>query len=358
MKLLRDRIAAEGPISVAAYMADCLLHPEHGYYRSQEAIGLGGDFVTAPEISQMFGELLGLWAADCWQRMGAPSRCYLVELGPGRGTLMRDALRAARILPGFRAAISPMLVEASPRMVELQRATLAAEPAVWHADIAVLPDDAPIILLANEFLDALPVRQFQRGDDDAWHERHVGLADDQRTLQFTLDPRPLPLGDMLPAELRDAPVGSIVESSPAVRAVATETTARLLAQNGAALFIDYGYDRPGLGETLQAVRRHAYADPLAEPGLADLTAHVDFSAFATAARNAGAAVHGPVGQGAFLRALGIEARAGKLRQSGNAAQGMEIEAALQRLTAPEAMGTLFKVMALTPPQASQPAGFA
>jgi len=168
----------------------------------------------------------------------------------------------------------------------------------------------------------------------------------------------MPLEDLLPAEFRDAPVGSIVESSPAVRAVAVEIATRLLAQNGAALFIDYGYDRPGLGETLQAVRRHAYADPLAEPGLADLTAHVDFSAFAAAARNAGAAVHGPVGQGAFLKALGIDARAGKLRQSGNVAQGMDIEAALQRLTAPEAMGTLFKVLALTPPQASQPAGFA
>ncbi len=358
LQILRSRIAAEGPISVAAYMADCLLHPEHGYYRSQEAIGLGGDFITAPEISQMFGELLGLWAADCWQRMGMPSRCYLAELGPGRGTLMRDALRAARVMPAFRAALVPVLVEASPRMIEQQRATLAGEAAHWHADIASLPKDAPIILLANEFLDALPVRQFQRGDDGAWHERHVGLADDGLTLQFILDPRALPVEQMLPAELGGAPVGSIVESSPAVRAVATETAARLLAQGGVALFIDYGYDRPGLGETLQAVRRHAYADPLAEPGLADLTAHVDFSAFATAARNAGAAAHGPVGQGKFLKALGIEARAEKLRQSGGETRAMEIDAALQRLTAPEAMGTLFKVLALTPPQASQPAGFA
>lgn len=358
LQVLRRRIAAEGPISVAAYMAECLLHPEHGYYRSQEAIGLGGDFITAPEISQMFGELLGLWAADCWQRIGSPSHCYLVELGPGRGTLMRDALRAARALPGFRAAIVPVLAEASLRMMDLQRATLRDEAATWHTDMAELPDDAPIILMANEFLDALPVRQFQRGTDGAWHERNVGLAEDQLTLQFTLDPRALPLDDLLPADIRDAPAGAIVESSPAVRAVATEIAARLLTQNGAALFVDYGYDRPGLGETLQAVRRHAYADPLAEPGLADLTAHVDFSAFAAAARSAGATVHGPVGQGRFLKALGIEARAKKLRQSGNETQGMEIEAALQRLTAPESMGTLFKVLALTPPQVSQPAGFA
>lgn len=358
LQILRSRIAAEGPISVAAYMVECLLHPEHGYYRSQEAIGLGGDFITAPEISQMFGELLGLWAADCWQAMGAPKRCYLVELGPGRGTLMRDALRAARALPGFRAALTPVLVEASARMIELQRPALAGEAAVWHAEIAALPEDAPLILLANEFLDALPIRQFQRGDDGAWHERHVGLADDGLALQFVLEPRALPLDDLLAAELRDAPAGAIVESSPAVRAVATEIAARLLLQGGAALFIDYGYHRPGLGETLQAVRRHAYADPLAEPGLADLTAHVDFAAFATAARNAGAAVYGPVGQGEFLKALGIETRAGKLRQSGNETQRVEVDAALQRLTAPESMGTLFKVLALTPSPAPRPAGFA
>lgn len=358
LDILRHRIAAEGPISVAAYMGECLLHPEHGYYRSQEAIGLGGDFTTAPEISQMFGELLGLWAADYWQRIGAPQRCYLVELGPGRGTLMRDALRAARALPPFRAALSPVLVEASQRMIEIQRKTLAGENPEWLATVASLPTDAPLIVLANEFLDALPVRQFQRGDDDAWHERCVGLAEDGQVLQFQLDPRVMPLDEILPPSLRDAPPGAIVESSPAVRAVASEVAARLLAQGGAALFIDYGYDRPGLGETLQAVRRHAYADPLAEPGLADLTAHVDFPTFAASARNAGAAVHGPVGQGVFLQNLGIKARAEKLQQSGNTAQRSDIEVALQRLTAPEAMGTLFKAIALTPPQAPQPAGFA
>lgn len=358
LDILRRRIAAEGPITVAAFMADCLLHPEHGYYRSQEAIGIGGDFITAPEISQMFGELLGLWAADCWQKMGGPSRCYLVELGPGRGTLMRDALRAARALPPFRAALTPVLVEASQRMRDAQQKTLVGETAIWNEDIAAMPKDAPLILLANEFLDALPIRQFQRGDDGAWHERCVGLASDGLHLQFQLDPRPLPIDPILPPALRDAPPGAIVESSPAVRAVASEIAVRLRLQGGAALFVDYGYAQPGIGETLQAVYRHAYTDPLAEPGLADLTAHVDFAAFAAAATEVGAAVFGPIGQGEFLKTLGIEMRAAKLKQSGNAVQGMEIDTALHRLTAPEAMGTLFKVLALTLPESPPPAGFA
>lgn len=357
LDILRRRIAAEGPITVTAFMADCLLHPEHGYYRSQEAIGLHGDFITAPEISQMFGELLGLWAADYWQRMGEPEKCYLVELGPGRGTLMRDALRAARALPAFRRALTPVLVEASGRLRSLQQAALADEGAVWHEQIAAIPKDAPLLLIANEFLDALPVRQFQRGDDGAWHERCIGLDDATGDLRFMLDPRALPFDDLLPSVLRESPPGSIVESSPPVRAVAVETAARLKAQGGAALFIDYGYASAGIGETLQAVYRHTYADPLQCPGLADLTAHVDFGSFALAAKRAGAVVHGPVGQGAFLNQLGIRSRAAKLKQ-GNAAQAGDVDQALRRLTAPEAMGTLFKALALTAPESPQPAGFA
>lgn len=356
LDILRQRIAAEGPITVAAYMADCLLHPEHGYYRTQQAIGLGGDFTTAPEISQMFGELLGLWVADMWHKLGAPPHCYLVELGPGRGTLMRDALRAARNLPGFRAALSPILIEASARLRGVQAETLAGENPEWREDIAGLPKDAPLFILANEFLDALPVRQFQRGDDGAWHERCVGL-DDDGNLQFLLDPRALPFDPLLPPALRDAPAGAIVESSPAVRAVAAETAARLRLQGGAALFIDYGYAVPDIGETLQAVSRHAYADPLRDPGLADLTAHVDFAAFGKAAANGGAAVYGPVQQGAFLEALGIQARAAALAAA-NPAQAATIDRDRQRLTAPEAMGTLFKAIALAPPETPPPAGFA
>jgi len=355
-EILRKRIAAEGPITVAAYMADCLLHPEHGYYRSQEAIGLHGDFTTAPEVSQMFGELLGLWAADTWQAMGAPAKCYLVELGPGRGTLMRDCLRAARALPAFRKALSPVLVEASARMRALQETALAGENAIWLDQVAAIPKDAPLILLANEFLDALPVRQFQRGNDNAWHERCVGL-DDEGRFRFMLDPRALPFDDLLPAVLREAPPGALLESSPPVRAVAVEIAARLKAQGGAALFIDYGYAKPDFGETLQAVYRHLYADPLENPGLADLTAHVDFASFALAATRAGGVAHGPLPQGEFLNRLGIAARAAKLAQA-NPTQGQDIERAVHRLTAPEAMGTLFKVLALTAPESPVPAGFA
>lgn len=358
LELLRRRIAAEGPITVTAFMADCLLHPEHGYYRTQAAIGLGGDFITAPEISQMFGELLGLWVADYWQRMGAPEACYLVELGPGRGTLMRDALRAAGALPAFRKAVRPVLVEASERLKDIQRKTLAGETALWLPDIASLPKDAPLFVLANEFLDALPVRQFQRGDDGQWHERCVGLSDDGMRLRFLLDPRALPFDDLLPPILRDSPPGAIVESSPAVRAVASEVSARLRLQGGAALFIDYGYDKPGTGETLQAVYRHAYTDPLSEPGLADLTAHVDFLSFATAARRAGAAVHGPVGQGAFLKNLGIGMRVTALQQQAAPNQAADLAHDMHRLTAPEEMGTLFKAIALTLPDSPAPAGSA
>ncbi|MEK9967645.1 MAG: SAM-dependent methyltransferase, partial [Ferrovibrio sp.] len=219
------------------------------------------------------------------------------------------------------------------------------------------PKDAPLLLVANEFLDALPVRQFQRGDDGAWHERCVGLDDSTGELRFMLDPRALPFDDLLPPVLRDSPPGSIVESSPPVRAVAVEIAARLKAQGGAALFIDYGYASAGIGETLQAIYRHTYADPLQAPGLADLTVHVDFGSFALAARRAGANVHGPVGQGMFLNRLGIQARAAKLKQ-GNVAQAGDVDQALRRLTAPEAMGTLFKALALTPPESPQPAGFA
>lgn len=355
-EILRRRIATEGPITVAAWMADCLLHPEHGYYRSQQAIGLGGDFITAPEISQMFGEMLGLWAADTWQAIGAPAICYLVELGPGRGTLMRDALRAASAMPAFRAALTPVLMEASARMREQQQATLDGEKAIWCEQIAALPKDAPLIVLANEFLDALPVRQFQRGSDHAWHERCVGL-DADGVFCFQLDPRALPFDDLLPEILRDAPPGAILESSPPVRAVAVEMAARLKQQGGAALFIDYGYAKPDFGETLQAVYRHAYAHPLENPGLADLTVHVDFASFALAATRAGAIAHGSLGQGEFLTRLGIGARAAKLKQS-NPSQGGDLDRALHRLTAPEAMGTLFKVMALTAPESPKPAGFA
>jgi NADH dehydrogenase [ubiquinone] 1 alpha subcomplex assembly factor 7 len=342
---LRRMIAADGPISVARYMALCLGHPVHGYYMARDPLGPAGDFVTAPEISQMFGELLGLWAAAVWQQMDAPARALLVELGPGRGTLMADALRAASVVPGFRTAASVHLIETSPALRSRQQETLAplGVPLAWHDDIAQLPD-APMIVLANEFFDALPVFQAVK-TLNGWHERMVGLDRDGR-LALALHPQPLPRFDgLLPPELRNARPGELFEWR-ADREVA-ELCGRLESFGGAVLAIDYGHAESGFGDTLQAVHRHASADPLGAPGEADLTAHVDFAALARAAGRAGAAVQGPLGLGEFLRRLGIEARAAKLRANATAAQSADVERALARLTgtAPGEMGALFKVLA-------------
>ncbi|MEL3891279.1 SAM-dependent methyltransferase [Ferrovibrio sp. MS7] len=343
LELIRRRIAAEGPISLSDYMAECLLHPQFGYYTTRESIGAAGDFITAPEISQMFGELLGLWAADCWQRIGAPSRCYLVELGPGRGTLMQDALRATRKVAPFL----PLFVEASPKLRAMQ--AQAVPDATWCAEIAALPDDAPLIVLGNEFLDALPIKQYQR-QHGAWRERRIAASDDGG-LHIVLSRDAFPLA-------RTAPEGSIWETSPASHAVIEALAARLQAQGGAALFIDYGPETSGFGDSFQAVRGHAYADPLATPGEVDLTAHVDFQSLGQTARRAGLNAHGPIGQGALLNRLGIGLRAQQLKARATPAQAEAIDGALHRLTADAAMGRLFQALALTLRDAPPPAGFA
>ncbi len=347
---LANRIAAEGPLSLADYMAECLLHPRWGYYTTHDSIGAAGDFITAPEISQMFGELLGLWAADGWQHLGMPAKLYLVEAGPGRGTLMRDALRAARALPPFRASITPVLIEASPRLRALQETALAGEGATWLTDIAALPKDAPFILLANEFLDALPIRQYQRGAD-GWHERRVDLTEDGSGLRFVLDSQALPL------QSRDAEPGAILETCPAAHAFISDVAMRIQGQDGMALFVDYGPGISGFGDTFQALRNKGFADPLQHPGEADLTAHVDFASLMRTARQAGIAAYGPVAQGDLLRRLGIEARAAKLQQKATPAQAEAINAALQRLTGADAMGNLFQAIALAAPESAKPAGF-
>lgn len=352
MALLARRIRAQGPITLADYMATALTHPEVGYYATRDPFGRGGDFTTAPEISQVFGELLGLWCAERWQALGEPGRVLLVELGPGRGTLLADALRAARVLPAFRAALEPHLVEASPLLRAKQREMLGETPAQWHEALAAVPEDAPLLLLANEFFDALPIRQFQR-TAEGWAERLVGLTPDGEALRWGLAPPLPPAALSLPAE---APPGTVAELCPGARALAGEIGRRLARQGGAALLIDYGHARSALGESLQALRDGRPADPLAAPGAADLTAHVDFQALAEAAEAAGARAHGPVEQGAFLRALGIEARAEGLARKATPTQRRALAAAVDRLTAPTQMGSLFKVLALTPPNASVPAG--
>ncbi|MCB1500687.1 MAG: SAM-dependent methyltransferase [Bauldia sp.] len=343
-------IAGNGPITVADYMALALGDPEHGYYMAREPFGRAGDFVTAPEISQIFGELIGLWAVAAFEAMGAPPRLALVELGPGRGTLMADLLRAARVRPAFLAAAEVHLVESSPRLRDVQMATLGAGAATWHDTVATLPT-GPSIVVANEFFDALPVRQYVR-TEAGWAERMVGL-DETGNLAFGLRPLAGPPSSPLPAQEKGRPAGSgagqdtVLEVSPASTAVMATLAERLAAAGGALLAIDYGYEGPAFGDTLQAVAGHRYADPLAEPGAADLTAHVDFAALARAAEAAGARPRPLLGQGDFLARLGIAARAARLAAGKDAATQDAIAAAVNRLVAPAAMGRLFKVLAVS-----------
>ncbi|MAM62527.1 SAM-dependent methyltransferase [Maritimibacter sp. UBA3975] len=335
---LRARIAQSGPMSVADYMGECLLDPEHGYYTTRDPFGAAGDFTTAPEISQMFGELVGLCLAQGWMDQGSPAAIVLAELGPGRGTLMADILRATRGVPGFHDALRVVLVEASEALRTRQQATLAGYGVTWADRLEDVPP-GPIFLVANEFFDALPVRQFQR-DDGAWRERQVGLADD--ALTFGLGgPVSLTALDRF-AEARD---GDLVELRPAGEAVMAEIDARIAASGGAALIIDYG-DWHSLGDTLQAVAKHDTADPLADPGEADLTSHVDFEALAQAAPRLTHSRLTP--QGVFLERLGITARAQALARRLEGEPLSRHVAAHRRLTHPDEMGTLFKILAFVP----------
>ncbi len=345
--LLLRRIRASGPMRLADYMADCLLHPEHGYYTRQEPFGARGDFTTAPEISQMFGELLGLCLAQYWLDLGAPAPFTLAELGPGRGTLMADVLRATARVPGFHAAARVVLVEASPALRQRQRAALADHPAEWRGHAADLPEDRPLFLLANEFFDALPIRQFTR-DALGWRETMVTEAGGR--LAFALA-APAPIA-ALDHRLADTAPGEVVEICPAAAPVMAEIGRRIANHGGAALIVDYGGWR-SRGDTFQALKAHRFADPLAAPGQADLTAHVDFAALAGAAPCPARYTT----QGALLTALGIEARGAALarRLTGPALEAHL--AATRRLTHPAEMGTLFKALALHAPDAPPPPGF-
>ncbi|MCK0196677.1 SAM-dependent methyltransferase [Ancylobacter sp. 6x-1] len=350
--------AGGAPLSVEDYMRLCLLDPVHGYYTTAEPFGRSGDFITAPEISQMFGELLGLWAADAWMRLGSPSPFILAELGPGRGTLMSDALRATRIVPGFREAARIVLVEASPRLRERQAQTLAPEVAhvgvEWVQRIEELPQ-GPLILLANEFIDALPVRQFVRTQHGI-AERMVGI-DGRGGLRWGLVPSPA-RPDVV-ARLETAEPGAVLEICPAGETVAAVIGARIARDGGAALLVDYGH-AGGFGDTLQALWRQAPDEPLAHPGEADLTAHVDFAALARHATAAGARAFGPIGQGELLLRLGLARRAERLARNADAMTREAIAAAANRLagSGPEGMGELFKALALVHPSLSEIAGFA
>ena len=343
-ELIRAQIAMNGPIDVGTFMNLALGHPQHGYYMKRDPFGQDGDFTTAPEISQIFGELIGAWAADMWTQMGRPDKFMLLECGPGRGTLMADALRATRKVPGFHGAAKIVLMEMSLKLRDRQVQTLADYDVAWVDgldDRLIAFSDMPVICIANEFLDALPVRQFVRRDG-VWHERVVGVVDGE--LAFGLSP---------PVDApSDGTQDGIYEIAPVRNAFVRDLSARMARGGGAALLIDYGYERSAPGDTLQAVKAHQFAPVLADMGDADLTAHVDFQAIGRAAPEM--IVHGPVGQGDFLRNLGIGIRAEMLKAKGDADA---IESAVQRLTGAGEMGTLFKVMALCAGAQLKPAGF-
>jgi len=348
------RIAQGGPITIAEYMAQVLTDPRDGYYMTGDPFGRRGDFITAPEISQMFGELIGLWCLDSWQRLGTPENLLLVELGPGRGTLMADALRAARLMPGFLAAKQLHLVEVSPALRARQAQTLQDTAVEWHDDLAALPE-GPMLLIANEFFDALPIRQIER-TAEGWCERLVAL-NPAGDLEFALSAPSAACALLVPEALRGTPPGGVIEISPAALNTAAEIARRVAAHGGAALIIDYGRSESAAGPTLQAVRHHQPHAVLEDPGSADLTAHVDFAALTTAAMTAGAEVQGPVTQGGFLKALGIEARAEALLKSATPDQARDITTARDRLIDPDQMGTLFKALAVTQPGLGPLAGF-
>jgi NADH dehydrogenase [ubiquinone] 1 alpha subcomplex assembly factor 7 len=352
---LMAMIAAEGPIGIDHYMDLCLGHARHGYYMRQDPFGAGGDFTTAPEISQMFGELIGVWSVTVWQAMGAPSPIRLVELGPGRGTLMGDLLRAARVAPDFMDAARVGMVETSPVLRQIQQETLSRAGAAvqWHSRLDDTPP-GPTLLVANEFFDALGVKQFVR-TDNRWHERLVGL-DASGKLAFGLAPDPLPPA-LLPQWAHGAAPGEVIEVSPARDAMARAIGARLGAVGGAALIVDYGHVRSGPGDTLQAVRVHGYQGVLDRPGENDLTSHVDFEALGQALRQGGAAVHGPITQGAFLLAMGLAERAEVLKRQANVPARVDIDTAAARLADEAQMGHLFKVIAATHPGLPPPYPF-
>ena len=333
-------------------MSIALTDAERGYYQVRDPLGAEGDFTTAPEISQMFGELVGLWAAEVWGVMDKPNPVRLVELGPGRGTLMSDALRAARVTPEFRAALDVWLVETSPALAETQRDMLLTCGAAvsWAPDLASVPD-GPAIVIGNEFLDALPVRQYVRGRSD-WRERVVAL-DAKGNFAFAAAGAP-------ERGIRAfAPEGAILEVNPSAHRFVFELASRLAKQGGAALFFDYGYAATNFGETLQALRSHRMVDPLSAPGECDLTAHVDFAAMARSASAAGAAIYGPVDQGDFLKAIGVMQRCEALVARAQPGQRAELESGRDRLVGKGQgeMGALFKAMVVANRAMPAPPGF-
>jgi NADH dehydrogenase [ubiquinone] 1 alpha subcomplex assembly factor 7 len=352
---IKKLIKSSGPMPVWRYMELCLTHPRHGYYVSRDPLGREGDFTTSPEVSQMFGELLGLWSASIWKAIGSPPLLRLVELGPGRGTMMADALRALRVLPPLYQSLSIHLVEINPVLREKQRATLSGVRNIsWHDTVDDVPD-GPAVILANEYFDVLPIHQVVKRES-GWHERVVEI-DPNGKLVFSAATEPMPRFELLlPPLVRTAPAGAVFEWRPDTEIM--KIASRVRDQDGAALIIDYGHLRSDAGDTFQAIARHSFTDPLKNPGQADVTAHVDFQALVRAAEDLGARVHGPVTQGDFLKRLGIEARAAGLMAKASPEIASDIAGALKRLTdsGRGGMGSMFKAVAISDPRLSGIAG--
>jgi len=345
---IKKLIESSGPMPVWRYMELCMMHPTLGYYVSRDPLGREGDFTTAPEVSQMFGELLGLWTASVWKSMGSPATFQLVELGPGRGTMMADALRALRVVPPLYQTLSVHLVEINPVLREKQLKTLTGARSInWHNNIDEVPE-GPTIILANEYFDVLPIHQAVKGEN-GWHERVIEL-DDDGLLEFGASADPIPRFEvLLPPLVRAAPIGAVFEWRPDAEMMKIASLVR--DQGGAALIIDYGHLRSEAGDTFQAIARHSFTDPLKAPGLADITAHVDFQALSRAAEDVGARVHGPATQGDFLKRIGIETRAVTLMAKATPEVSDDISSALKRLVGGgrSGMGTMFKVLGVSAP---------
>jgi SAM-dependent MidA family methyltransferase len=344
-------IEAAGPMPLDRYIALSLGHPAHGYYMTRDPFGQAGDFTTAPEVTQMFGEILGIWCMQCYQLMGRPKHLDLIELGPGRGTLMSDLLRAARVMPDFLHSLSVRLIEFSPVLRLSQEQVLGGSPVpiTWHESFeAIAP--APSLIIANEFFDALPIRQFQRLKQ-GWAERALGAR--EGTLAIGL----VPVSFRLPDWAGSAVEGDVVEIRPAAAHWAAGIAERLMKHPGAALIIDYGHLRSSPGDTLQAVRRHSAVSILDHPGESDLTAHVDFEALTAALRDTGAKPWPPMTQQDFLHAMGLKLRASILARNATAEQKRDLEAALERVAGPRQMGQMFKVLAATSPSLPRPHPF-
>lgn len=355
--IIKSKIITEGPIRVSEYMADALCHIQHGYYRKGQPIGLQGDFITAPEISQIFGELLGLWSVRCWQQIKSPEKFNLVELGPGRGTLISDILRASRAIPRYLDALNLHLVETNITLAAVQKNLLLRQgiQARWHESFVNIPD-GQFILIANEFLDSLPIRQFIK-TETGWCERLVDLSENGECLLWKNDSTSTEENLLCVPRNLENKVGAILEVCVPAQTLIKSISYSILKTKSVAIFIDYGYLKSDGSSTFQAVSQHKYAAPLEKPGQIDLTAHVDFGAIRRIAEYVGVRVSGPITQREFLLSLGVEQRADRLIVNSTLKQQEEIVSGFRRLIENDQMGELFKVIVLSHPESPLPEGF-